>query len=319
MRALVFREPRHVRVEEVPMPEPGEGQVLVRMSGSGVCGSNLPVWEGRPWFQYPLGPGAPGHEGWGHVVSTGRNVTGFRTGDAVAVLSYHAFAEFDVAPASNVVAMPEHVARQGMPAEAVACAVNVMRRTEIRPGDRVAVVGIGFLGGLLVQLARRAGAHVTAIGRRAYSLHVAEDCGASAVVRLDDVARTVEDARRSNGGTDFDRVIEAAGTQASLDVAAALTRERGRLIIAGYHQDGPRTIDLQSWNWRGIDVINAHERDPAMYISGMREAVALVGTGALSLDLLLTHWFPLEAAAEAFAIAESRPAGFMKAMVRCDA
>ena len=55
-------------------PEPGPGQVLLRLEGSGVCASSLPVWEGREWFDYPQPPGAPGHEGWGRVVAVGAGV-----------------------------------------------------------------------------------------------------------------------------------------------------------------------------------------------------------------------------------------------------
>jgi threonine dehydrogenase-like Zn-dependent dehydrogenase len=250
------------------------------------------------------------------VAGVGSGVSDPREGDLVAVLSYNAFAEFDVAPATHVVGLPEPLAG-GLPAEAVACAVNVMRRSAISAGDAVAVVGVGFLGALLVQLARGAGAHVTAIGRRPFSLAIAERCGAERAVPLGEAGQAVADARAANGGRDFDRVIEAAGTQLTLDVAAALTRERGLLVIAGYHQDGARTVDLQSWNWRGIDVVNAHERDPHAYVEGMRQAVALVAGGRLDLAPLLTHVFPLQDAAQAFRAAESRPEGFLKAMVLC--
>ena len=70
-----------------------------------------------------------------------------------------------------------------------------------------------------------------------------------------------------------DVAIEAVGAQWPLDLAAELTAVRGRLVIAGYHQDGPRQVSMQSWNWKGLDVINAHERDPQVYVAGMEEAV----------------------------------------------
>ena len=80
-----------------------------------------------------------------------------------------------------------------------------------------------------------------------------------------------------------ERVIEAVGLQWPLDLAGELTGERGRLVIAGYHQDGPRQVNMQLWNWRGIDVINAHERDPQRYVDGMRAAVDLDGATACSI------------------------------------
>ena len=110
-------------------------------------------------------------------------------------------------------------------------------------------------------------------------------------------------------------MIECVGKQGPLDVASELTRVRGRLVIAGYHQDGLRQVNLQQWNWRGIDVVNAHERDPKVYVSGLREAVAAVTEGKLDPFPLLTHGFPLERLHEAFQIAGERPPGFMKSWV----
>jgi threonine dehydrogenase-like Zn-dependent dehydrogenase len=110
-------------------------------------------------------------------------------------------------------------------------------------------------------------------------------------------------------------VVEATGYQMPLDLAADLTRVRGRLVIAGYHQGGPRTVNMQLWNWRGIDVVNAHERDPEIYKRGMEEGVALLAEGKLDLDPLITHTFPLEDIDRAFATTEGRPDGFLKSVV----
>src|SRR3989440_10062721 len=98
MRAAVVARPEEIRMTEVPLPEPGPGEVRVRLEGCGVCASNLPPYEGRPWFQYPLEPGGLGHEGWGEIDALGADADGFAVGDRVAVLSQHAYAEYDVAP-----------------------------------------------------------------------------------------------------------------------------------------------------------------------------------------------------------------------------
>ena len=116
-------------------------------------------------------------------------------------------------------------------------------------------------------------------------------------------------------GSLCDRVIEAVGQQWPLDLAAELTRERGTLVVAGYHQDGPRQVNMQLWNWRGLDVINAHERDPAIYLRGMREAVEAVASGALDPAPLYTHRYPLERLGEALDATRDRPSGFLKALV----
>jgi threonine dehydrogenase-like Zn-dependent dehydrogenase len=125
----------------------------------------------------------------------------------------------------------------------------------------------------------------------------------------------VAEVRAATGGHGCACVIEATGHQAPLDLAAELTAERGRLVIAGYHQDGPRRVNMQLWNWRGIDVINAHERDPRRYLSGMREAVRLVADGELDPRPLLTHRLGLDALGRALDLTSERPDGFVKAWV----
>ena len=315
MRAAVIDRPQTISIIETLPPEPGPGQVQVRLHGSGVCGSNLPVWEGRPWFNYPLAPGAPGHEGWGRIEKLGAGVTHLSVGTPVALLSQHAFADLDIADANQVVALPTRLASSVFPGEAVACGVNVMRRAGVVAGQRVAVVGVGFLGAVLVRLSALAGAQVTAITRRRFALDVAADLGATSQVVLTDTWSTINDAKAVNANQEFDVVFEVTGLQAPLDVASQLTATRGRLVIAGYHQDGQRQVDMQMWNWRGIDVINAHERDPQIYVDGMRDAATLVESGSLPVDALVTHTFPIEDAAEAFRCAVERPDGFLKAAV----
>jgi threonine dehydrogenase-like Zn-dependent dehydrogenase len=314
MRAAVITGPGRTEVAAVPTPDPGPGEVLVELEGCGVCGSDLPVWEGRPWFQYPREPGAPGHEGWGRVAATGDGVRGPAVGTRVAAICCRSDAEFDVAPADAVVALPEALDGLPFPGEALGCAVNVARRCGFRAGQSVAIVGVGFLGALLVQLAARAGAHVIALSRRPYALEVAGAMGAAHCVASDDGA--LEAVQELTYGHLCERVVEVTGRQAPLDLASQLTRERGRLVIAGFHQDGPRQVDMTLWNWRGLDVVNAHERDPAVYVRGVREAAAAVVNGGLDPATLYTHEFALGDIGDAFATAIERPHGFLKALVR---
>jgi len=194
----------------------------------------------------------------------------------VAALSYHAYATHDIADENMVVRLPAELDDQPFPAEPLGCAMNIFRRSGIEAGQTVAIIGVGFLGALLTQLAAKAGARIIAISRRLVSLDVAKRMGASETIVMDDHWRVIEDVRTLTGGRFCDRVIEAVGKQWPLDLASELTAERGRLIIAGYHQDGPRQVNLQLWNWRGLDVVNAHEGDPQIYVRGMNEAIEAV-------------------------------------------
>ena len=312
MKAAVFAAPGRVELADVPVPEPGNGEVRVRLGGCGVCHSNLPVFEGRAWFDYPRPPGSPGHEGWGVIDAVGPGVSGWNTGDRVGFLSEKAYAEFDTCPASSLAKLPTGV--DAFPAEPLACAANVFARCGIGEGMTVVVVGVGFLGAVLVRLAADAGATVVGVSRRDSSLRVAESQGAASAAALGDMWETVGAVRGVVGDDGADVVIECVGLQGPLDVAAELVKVRGRLVIAGYHQDGTRTVNLQSWNWRGIDVVNAHERDPAIYTRGMERAAKLVAAGTLDPAPLLTHRFPFTEAglAAAFAALRDRPAGFLK-------
>jgi threonine dehydrogenase-like Zn-dependent dehydrogenase len=188
-----------------------------------------------------------------------------------------------------------------------------VRRAPVEPGDVVAVVGIGFLGALIVQLAKARGATVIAISRRPFALEVAAQAGADYVFGLEDEPLDEVAELTENGLCDV--VIEATGRQGPLELAGELTRTRGRLAIAGFHQDGPRTIDMQLWNWRGLDVVNAHEREPEAYLRGLREAVELVEKGVLDPRPVYTHSFELGRIGDAFRIAAERPDGFLKALV----
>lgn len=315
MRAATLVGPGRFEVQEVPLPEPNEDEVRVRVEGCGVCASNLPPWEGRPWFSYPLTPGQLGHEGYGVIDAIGEKVSTFGVGDRVGFLSNHAYAEYDLAHEGAVVPLPSLGEGEPFPAEPLGCAMNIFARSQIEPGQTVAIVGIGFLGALLTELATGAGARVIAIARRPFAQDVAKSFGAEAAIAMEDHDRIIDTVKQVTGGHFCDVVVEATGKQWPLDLAGELTRERGRLVVAGYHQDGPRQVNMQLWNWRGIDVINAHERDPKVYLAGMRAAAAAVERRRLNPQSLYTHTFPLDQLGEALRMTSERPDGFMKALV----
>jgi threonine dehydrogenase-like Zn-dependent dehydrogenase len=315
MRAAVITGAGKLKIEDVAMPEPGPGQVRIRLEGCGVCASNLTPWEGPEWMHFPTEAGALGHEGWGIVDSVGSGVENVRPGDRIGFLSGHAYAQYDLADASEVVKLPDALADADLPLEPFGCAFNIFRRSDIREGQTVAIIGIGFLGAILVRLASNAGAQVIAISRRQESLDLARKMGAAETIPMHDHGQIIEHVGELTGGTFCGRVIEAVGKQGPLDLAAELTREGGRMIIAGYHQDGPRQVNMQLWNWRGFDVVNAHERDPAVSVRGMREAVEAIEQGLVDPARLITHRFPLDQLGDALNATRDRAGNFVKAVV----
>lgn len=291
-RAAVVEVPGRAVIRSDAPPEPAHGEVLVRLEGCGVCASSLPLWEGRAWFDYPLQAGAPGHEGWGVEVESGRRV---------AHLGERSFAEYEAVPRRLVVPLPEELDDEPFPGEALGCALNVFARSGVRHGGTVAIVGGGFLGLLLVQLCVGAGARTLVYSRRETARRLARSFG----------AETPAEPHEES----CDVAIEAGGVQETLELAGRLCRIRGRLVLAGFHQDGRRLVDVQLWNWRGLDVVNAHEREPSIRLEGIRAAAAAVVEGQLDPAPLYTHTLPLRRLDEAFELARRRPEGFVKALV----
>lgn len=314
-RAAVITAPGRIEMQRTSFRAPLTDEVRVRIEGCGVCASNLPVWEGKPWFHYPLEPGAPGHEAWGRVDAIGPHVRDVSVGERVAMLSSHGYAEYDICRSSELVKIPAALDGVEFPGEPLGCAINIFRRAAIGAGETVAIVGVGFLGALVTQLAANTGAKVFAISRREEPLTLAKAYGAAEVFQSHNAELTKKLVMDATFGCGCDCVIEATGKQAGLDLATELTGERARLVIAGYHQDGPRQVNMQLWNWRGLDVINAHERDPKVYVRGMKEALGAICLGVLDPARLYTHHFALDELPDAFAAMSERPGDFMKGLV----
>ena len=315
MRAAVVTGPGVAEVATVALPKPAAGEVRLRLEGCGVCASNLEPWSGLDWMTYPTAPGGLGHEGWGVVDAVGDGVTELAVGDRVAALSGHSFAEYDIVPADMAIRLPEALGGQPFPGEPLGCAFNIFRRSDIRAGQTVAIVGIGFLGAVLTKLATDAGARVIAISRRQESLDLARHYGAAETIPMHDHWQIIEQVKQLTGEAMCERVIECVGKQWPLDLSSELVGFGGRLVIAGYHQDGPRQVNMQNWNWKGIDVINAHERDPEVQRQGLREAIEAVASGRLDPAPLYTHSFPLERLGEALDATRDKPGNFVKALV----
>ncbi|HEX8555607.1 MAG TPA: zinc-binding dehydrogenase [Sphingomonas sp.] len=314
MQAAVLTGPSDMRIETVARPVPGAGQVRVRLEGCGVCASNIEPYEGQPWSSFPGAPGGMGHEGWGVVDAIGDAVTTVSVGQRVAMLSGNSFAEYDVADADALVVLPDTIGGP-FPGEPLGCAMNIFRRADIRSGQTVAIVGIGFLGAILTRLTTDSGARVIAISRRESSLDLARQFGAAETLPMHDHHAIIARAGELTGGAMCERVIEAVGKQWPLDLAGAIVGFGGRLVIAGYHQDGPRQVNMQDWNWKGIDVANAHEREPAVQMRGLREAIDAVASGRIDPSVLYTHRYPLARVGEAIEATRDKPDGFVKALI----
>lgn len=312
----VLAGPKSFTTEQREYAAPAPDELLVRQQGCGVCASSLPVWEGRPWFEYPQAPGAPGHEGWGIIEAIGSEVNAFQVGQRVATLAQNAYSQRVCVKADQAVALPPELDDMPFPGEAIGCAMNIFRRADIQRGQTVAIIGAGFLGLLLTQLASAAGAQVYAMSRRASARDQAIKAGAIAAFDTEDWWGNAHKIVQLTDGKGCERVIEVTGMQFALDTATEMVGEYGKLVIAGFHQDGLRQVNMQTWNWRGIDVINAHERSMERCVQGMRDGVQATLEGRIRPAEVLTHSFSLDQLDQAFELMVQRPDDFIKGWIK---
>lgn len=315
-KAAFIAKPGTIEYKEMKTPQPNGNEVLVKLIGCGLCASNIPVWEGREWFSYPMEAGAPGHEAWGIVVSTGPEVKNLKPGIRVAALNTEAFSEFILVNEDDAVPVPEQMKDAPFPGEPFGCTVNIMKRADIREGQTVCIVGLGFLGLSLIPLVKKAGAKILALSRRNASLQLAFQFGADEVIKMDDHYRIIDEVKKLTKDKGCERVIECTGKQWPIDLAGELAATYGKIVIAGYHQDGLRNVNMQVWNWKGLEVVNAHERNAEKYRSGIREAAEAIVNGDLDPDLLLSHSFRFSELSEGLNTLTRCPDGLVKAYIK---
>ena len=314
MRRAVLTEPRRFTIAEVPQPEIGPGDILLRVAACGVCASELDIYQGAAG--HAVYPWHPGHEVSGVVERAGGRVAGLGVGDPVAVwVTAGGYGEYVAVPAEHCFPTGDVPLELASLAEPLACAVNSIELAGIRLGDDVAIVGAGFMGQLVLRLVLLRGPRrVLVADTRDDALQRAAAAGATATVNPA-AAPLAGAVLEATGGTGADVTIEITGSQAALAAIGDCTRMSGTLVIAGYHRGPPRQVPLADWNWNAFRIANAHFRDQATILGGMRAGMRLVTSGRLSLEGLVTHRFPLATIDEAFRTAIEKPEGFVKATV----
>ncbi len=259
-----------------------------------------------------------GHEVVGEVVEVGEEVEDSRPQMVVTGLVSQGFAEYAVAPHTHLVPVPEGVPYEFALGEPLSCVISAVRRTPLELGDTVAIVGVGFMGLLTLQAIRLRGpARIIAVDTREEALELAKSLGADEVYIPQEIPSRLKMVHWENLGRGFgvDVAVEASGTQAALTLASEIVREHGTLSIVGYHQDGPRTIDMQLWNWKAISVVNAHERRVDFQMDCMRRGLNLLKAGKITMEPLITHRYSLDQVDQAFTDLETKPKGFIKGII----
>ncbi len=314
MRFSQLIAPRTSEIMEGVAPGPGPGEVLVRVTACGVCASELHPWaEGTATYPHRFG-----HEPVGRVAEIGPLVTRCRVGDRVTGLFNGAYADLCLAREERLIAVPDEVPDEGAFGEPLACLVNAQRRTPVDLADRVAMIGLGYMGlGMLQLMKLRGPRQIVAIDVREEARALAVSLGADEVYHPEEIPDDFRLVRFADWESErgFDVVVEGSGTQAGLTLAGELVRAHGTLSILGFHQAGPREVEVGMWNWKAIDVVNAHVRRFDLLLENMRIGLELEARGLINLGSLVTHRYGLDEVDRAYADLQSKPAGFIKAAI----
>lgn len=325
MKAAVFHGRGDIRLEDVPRPEPGTGELLVRVTGVGICGTDAAEYAAGPQM-FPIhhpdpvtghrGPMVPGHEFAGVVAGTGRGVRGFGKGDPIACgagvscgacgacaagrsnLCEHywtvglqrngALAEFTAVPAAACINLAERALASDVAAMAqpMSIAMHATARGRLGAGEDAVVVGTGGIGAFVVYAAARCGAAVTGVDLDPERLRVAQALGAGATV----AAQPGIPLEGLLADASPAVVFECTGVPDMLQEAADLVCPGGRVVVVGL-QEAPVAVDLRSLALREKELIGtlAHT-----FGADFGRAVELLESGGDVWRLLAPSVLPLE-------------------------
>lgn len=307
MKAAVLHGKEDLRIEEVSLPGPGPGEVLIKVGAALTCGTDLKVFRRGYHARMLVPPIVFGHEVAGTVVEVGEGVQGLVPGTRVVaansapcgVCEYclagraslcddllfwnGAYAEYAVIPARivacNLLPLPEGFSfAKAALVEPLACVVRGAAESGIRAGQTVAVIGVGPIGLMFVALARARGARVVAAGRRPDRLERARRLGAETVSVGNgvDLAQRLRESGRGGRGPDI--VIEAVGSPETSEAAIRAARKGGHVNLFGGCPSGSVIhVDAQRWHYEELTIRATFHHTP----ESIREALQLVVSGTV--------------------------------------
>ncbi len=326
MRALRIHGNKDIRIEDIPEPTPGEGEARLRITNTSICATDIEEWQYGPlWTQHdgpnPISgqemPLILGHEISGHVESLGDGATGVEVGDRVVVNNVRTcgacfwcvrgsqatcnsmcvaglsadggLAEFFKWPVSHLIKLPDNVSDQEAPlVEPATVAVHAVRRSGVKVGDNVAVIGCGTVGLLTVQAFRAAGARVIAVDVREQSITLAKSLGADETINSAD-SRSMEQLLDLTDGIGADIAVETAGAELTPQLAIDYTRKAGTTVLVGIYSATPvfNFNDIVGTEKTVIGSVAASPGD-------MAATVRLLAEGKISVKELISVVVPLE-------------------------
>lgn len=318
MRVGQIVGPRRIELVELPVPEPAEGQIVVRMEAGAICGSDLPFFlvdRDDPVIgdvELPLAPFLSLHEIVGRVARS--RCERFREGDRVLALPYAhlGLAEYFLSEPAYAVPIPAGPAERLVLAQPLGTVIHACLKLPNLLGQTAVVVGQGPIGQLFTALLRRMGVlRLIAVDLLPERLEVSRRMGATHVVCGSD-AEVAEAVREITGAEGADLAVEAVGYPATLPLACRLVRRGGTVLGFGVPHSGACAVPVRDFFFREGRLINSVGPDV------QREfpiAVELVASGAIDVGPLVTHRFPLSRVEEAFSLFADRADGAIKVVL----
>lgn len=308
MIAAVLYGKEDLQIESVSVPTINDGDVLVRVQAALTCGTDVKVFRRGYHARMIVPPALFGHELAGDIVAVGPDVQAFRVGQRVVaansapctecfycrrgnenlcedlLFNNGAYAEFIRIPARiverNLYEIPRHVSYQDAALiEPLACVMRGLDETSIRPGDNVAVLGLGPIGLMFVRLAKAYGARVIAVGRRKTQLERAAEMGADETLISREPEETVRAVRDIAGGRGVDASIEAVGNPEVWETAVRVLRRGGTVnFFGGCPNDSRISLDTQLMHYSEITCKASFHHTPAH----IRKALEFVTRGVIT-------------------------------------
>ncbi|WP_338823476.1 putative zinc-type alcohol dehydrogenase-like protein YdjJ [Moorella humiferrea] len=315
-KAAVLTAPGNLEITTREL-ELGEDEVLVKCHLTGICGSDKSIYKGDLPPNITL-PFYIGHESGGTVIAVGSKVREYKPGDRVMVFNWcNAFAEYYKVPVTGLQPAPAgldpDIAALGEP---VACAMYSALTCGAQLGDTVVVYGMGFAGQIIAQAVKAMGAYrVIAVDVAPGKLELAKKLGSDIIINaaLEDPVQAVLDL---TDGVGADVVVEAAGSEKSMNQATAMLKHNGILALYSWITQ-PVTLNIGRWHDDALEIRTTclvHHTREQRYI-WTPWALRPVIQGQIDVRSLITHEFPLDRIAEAFAVAVQDP-GAIKVVVR---
>jgi L-idonate 5-dehydrogenase len=310
MRSYQLVATEKIALLDVPAPEPGPHDVLVRVKACGICSRTDLVYYRYLGIKSRIGKGHFGHEPSGVIEKVGEAVQGWAPGDRVFLRTASApggFSDYTLARPVHIGRLPDHMSFvEGAPAQQVPIAVNATRN--VRAGDYVVIFGQGSAGLQLTQMCRlRGAAKIVTADLYESRCQLSLRLGADVAVKVpdQDIERAVRDAF---AGRQPDVVIDAVGIPSVARKCVDLVRSEGTVVIFGtHHVEEEVTFSLVQWESKALTIHMANEGSDETYARAMRLAERLLAERRIETAPYITHVFPPERLPEAIALLEKSP------------